>query len=203
MKGAVIIIIGILGITAGLAYTPSILPLHVCAAVLCYVGFLSCVICNLGIWLGKRWPTQLSMVMCDVGLWFALATIGTGAWWGYHAWGSAWVWEPRITGMLLMSLIFLSWRISCGILGPSMAGNPRLTATLLVLGLPSMFFTHVAVRFFGGIHPASVQASNSAHVMWYVFLLIGIAELLTGIGLGMLDWRRLNKKAGRMARQEP
>ncbi len=75
---------------------------------------------------------------------------------------------------------------------------------LLVLGLPSMFFTHVAVRFFGGIHPESVSSSGSGHVMWYLFLLAGLLELLAGIGIGVLDWRRLSKKeAGRMARQVP
>ncbi len=189
------ICIGIAGILGSIAITSSILPYHVCAAMLCYAGFLACVICNIGICAGKRWPMDLSIVFCDVGLLFALATMGTGAWWGYHAWGSAWVWEPRITGMLLMTLIFLSWRISCRILGDNLAGNRKFTATLLVLGLPAMFFTHVAVRFFGGIHPAAIADSGGSHTLWYSFVLTGISELLIGIGAGMIERYHLRKTA--------
>lgn len=200
--GLIAICIGIAGLLGSFAISASVLPYHVCAAMLCYAGFLACVICNIGICAGKRWPMHLSIVFCDVGLLFALATMGTGAWWGYHAWGAAWVWEPRITGMLLMTLIFLSWRISCSILGDNLAGNRKYTATLLVLGLPSMFFTHVAVRFFGGIHPGSIATSGSSHELWYSFLIVGLSELLIGLGVGLADRARM-KKAGRMAQQAP
>lgn len=199
MKAGLIVLgAGIAGLLCSIAISASILPYHVCAAMLCYAGFLACVICNIGICVGKHWSTHLSIVLCDVGLLFAVATMGTGAWWGYHAWGAAWVWEPRITGMLLMTLIFLSWRISCRIFGDNLAGNRKFTATLLVLGLPSMFFTHVAVRFFGGIHPGSIAASGSSHVQWYCFVIVGVSELLIGIGAGLMDWRRI-RQAVRMA----
>ena len=197
-KSAILLcILGLLGLIAGDVVTTSILPFHVCPAMLCYVCFLGCVVCNIGIRMGRDWHVGTALSWCDTGLVYALATIGTGAWWGHQAWGSAWVWEPRLTGMLLMTLIFASWRLACAILGPALVRSGRLTATLLVLGLPSMFFTHVAVRFFGGIHPASVSSSGG-HATWYGFVIVGISAILLGAGVWLLD-RRHQQKAGRMA----
>lgn len=196
------IVMGVVSIAAGIWVMPVILPYHVCSAMLCYVFFLICVGCNVFIGLEKNVSVAWPLAFCEVGLCFALVTLITGSLWGYHAWGAAWVWEPRLTGMFLMTLFFLSWRLACVVLGNTLVSNKKLTASLIVLGLPAMFFTHVAVRMFGGIHPASVVESEVVlQKMWPIVLVVA-GEILLGSGLVLLRGHQI-KKAGRMAQEAP
>ena len=178
---------------------PVIMPYHICCAVLCYVSFLLCVGFNIAIGFGKTCSVGYPLAFCEVGLCFALATMITGAWWGYHAWGKAWIWEPRLTGLFLTTLFFVSWRLVCAVLGNSLVANKKLTSSLIILGLPAIFFTHFAVRLFGGIHPASV---NQMHVVipekWpIVLVVVGLLFMSTG---GVVLRLRQIKKAGCIVR---
>lgn len=158
---------------------------HVPAAIFCYVFFIACIAVNIGIRAGKNVSPAIAIALCETGLLFAGITILTGSIWGYHAWGAAWVWEPRLTGMFLMTLFFLSWRLACAIAGPQITSKGQFTATLIILGLPAMAFTHLAVRLFGGIHPETMPASAATTPIWQwgliTLLYLAIAAALTSI----------------------
>jgi heme exporter protein C len=143
-----------------------VLIFHVPAAIFCYVFFIVCIAVNIGIRAGKNVSPAIAIALCETGLLFAGITILTGSIWGYHAWGAAWVWEPRLTGMFLMTLFFLSWRLACAIAGPQITSKGQFTATLIILGLPAMVFTHLAVRLFGGIHPETMPTSAANLPTW-------------------------------------
>ena len=158
---------------------------HVPAAIFCYVFFIACIAVNIGIRAGKNVSPAIAIALCETGLLFAGITILTGSIWGYHAWGAAWVWEPRLTGMFLMTLFFLSWRLACAIAGPQITSKGQFTATLIILGLPAMAFTHLAVRLFGGIHPETMPTSAATTPIWQwgliTLLYLAIAAALTSI----------------------
>ena len=150
-----------------------LLPYHICAAILTYIAFIACTGVNIALYVQnihkKPSSTEQSatkrrflrtlltpsaaIALCDAGLIFALETFITGMVWATDAWGAAWVWEPRLTGMLLMTTIFAAWRIGCSIVGHDTPNKIRYTAPLIILGLPSMVFTHFATDLIGGIHP--------------------------------------------------
>lgn len=179
-----------------------ILPFHVTAAVLSYAGFIVCVIVCIGVSAGKFRCPALAVSACSGGLLAACVTLVTGSFWGYHAWGAAWVWEPRLTGMLLTTLFFAAWRLACGILGLEAVRQAKLTASLVVLGLPGIAFTHLAVRLFGGIHPSKLSGSGSAQVPGWMFA-VGIV-LVGGLCalVAWADWRRWQKMDdGRIAQR--
>lgn len=138
----------------------------------------------------RHFAAQHAIAFCDIGLLFAAATLATGMYWAYHAWGAAWIWEPRLTGMLLMTFFFLSWRLSCGILGPETTQNIRYTAPLLILGLPSMFFTHFAIRLMGGIHPSSVAESGANFDSIATTATIADAEIAIAVALFLIRTKR-------------
>lgn len=138
----------------------------------------------------RHFAAQHAIAFCDIGLLFAAATLATGMYWAYHAWGAAWIWEPRLTGMLLMTFFFLSWRLSCCILGPETTQNIHYTAPLLILGLPSMFFTHFATRLMGGIHPSSVAESGANFDSLATTAEIAIAEIAIAVALFLIRAKR-------------
>lgn len=153
-----------------------LLPYHICAAILTYIAFIACTGINIALYVQnihtppsspeqsatkRRFLRTLltpstAIVLCDAGLIFALETFITGMVWATDAWGAAWVWEPRLTGMLLMTTIFAAWRIGCSIVGHDTPNKIRYTAPLIILGLPSMVFTHFATDLIGGIHPEAI-----------------------------------------------
>ena len=171
-----------------------ILVFHVPAACGCYLFFIACVVFNIGIQRGRRWSQAWAVAACEAGIVFALGTMLTGAWWGYHAWGAAWVWEPRITGMFLMTLFFVSWRIAVIILGKDAFANKKLTASLIILGLPAMFFTHMAVMLFGGIHPSHIAPSHHEGLIAHHVVLAVLGQTCAGIGVAWARKRALSKK---------
>ncbi len=173
----------------------SFLAIHVSAAITCYLFFIACVISCLCIAHGRSINPLFATSFCEAGLFFAAETLATGAFWAFQAWGKPWVWEPRLTGMFLMTLFFVSWRIAVAILGNEAVANKKLTASLIILGLPAIFFTHAAVRLFGGIHPDKMPASIS----WQAWMIILAALIHLGMGIAFAIVR-YKKMAGRMER---
>ena len=166
-----------------------VLPFHVTAACGCYLFFIACVVINIGVQLGRKWPQGVAVSCCEAGIVLAFGTMLTGAWWGYRAWGSAWVWEPRITGMFLMTLFFVSWRLAVAILGEEALINKKLTASLIIMGLPAIFFTHMAVRLFGGIHPSEIAPAHHAGVDAVHVILAILGQFCIGMAIA---WGRKN-----------
>lgn len=206
--------LGAVALGVSLFFVDGILAYHVSAACLTYLFFLGCVGFNIGAGVlatrsavgdaedtgPRRYRVSClaacAVSCCDVGLLFSAETLVTGAWWGHIAWGVSWIWEPRLTGMFLMTLCFMSWRLACAILGAEMVSKGRLTACLILLGLPSMAFTHVASQLFGGIHPATVEQSGAIFPAsgWMVDVVLG--HLLAGLACAGAIVRRKMKNRG-------
>ena len=177
----------------------TLLPIHVTAAMATYLWFIACVVQNVRVCLGRKANPRVAVAACEAGLFAAAVTMATGSYWAYHAWGTAWVWEPRLTGMFLMTLFFVSWRIAVAVLGAEAVSNRRMTASLIVLGLPSMAFTHLAARLMGGLHPSGMSHVERGPELWVGFAVAGIVEIAAG--LAWIWWR--TKKGGRIPEAEP
>lgn len=158
------------------------LPFHICSATACYACFMVCVVGCIGIAWTKKWSPLVPISACEAGLFFAAMTLISGSFWAKSAWGAYWLWEPRLSGMLLMTLFFLSWRLAVSLLGRQAVSNPKLTSSLIVLGLPSMLFTHLAVALFGGIHPASIGTLAHAHGEPWQYILYVAAMISSATG---------------------
>lgn len=193
--------------------SPSLLSFHICGVSLAYLAFIACTAINIGLYardirakkslkqnspnvptISRRFPLPTaSIALCDVGLAFAAETLMTGMFWAIRAWGAAWVWEPRLTGMLLMTAIFASWRLSCALLGSDTPNKIHYTAPLLVLGLPSMVFTHFATRLIGGIHPENIAQSGSTLGSWVSFTPIAIGHIAIGLAIFFLSCAAISR----------
>jgi heme exporter protein C len=59
------------------------------------------------------WKTKLSYIFslasAPVGAIFALITLITGSIWGYPIWGTWWVWDARLTSMLILFLQYIAY----------------------------------------------------------------------------------------------
>src|SRR5690606_37270105 len=106
------------------------------------------------------WRHQLADVAAKaaapIGAVFALICLVTGALWGRPMWGAYWLWDARLTSMLVLFLLYLGilalWR---AIEEPGQAG--RAAAILTLVGFVNVPIVKFSVDWWNTLHqPASV-----------------------------------------------
>lgn len=153
---------------------------HLPSAWLCYVGFIMCA------WYSLRYLQTresrydaLALSAAEVGLMFGVIVLTTGPLWARAAWGEWWRWEPRLTTMAVLYLIFACyWVIRA--FGGSGSEIRRFGAVLAIFGAPCIFIVHVAVSKWRGDHPNNIGLEPEMRVVLYscLFVFIIIYSLL-------------------------
>lgn len=118
----------------------------------------------------------------------ALALI-TGALWGAPTWGTWWVWDPKLTAVLIMFFFYVGYiALWEAIEDPDKAAD--LTAVLCLVGVVFAVMSRYAVEIFDGrtLHqPASLSLDAEENVsnVYYLPLLVSIVGFY-GVFIGLL-----------------
>src|SRR5499426_3624676 len=137
--------------------TVRIMFVHVPAAWLAMFGYTLIAIASLGtlIW---RHPLAdvAAKAAAPIGATFTLVALVTGSLWGKPMWGTYWVWDARLTSMLVLFLLYLGlialWQ---AIEEAGRAG--RAAAILALVGFVNVPIIHYSVVWWNTLHqPASV-----------------------------------------------
>ncbi|MFZ4738742.1 MAG: cytochrome c biogenesis protein CcsA [Bradymonadia bacterium] len=170
-------------IEAKMGVVQKIFYYHVNSAFMCYLGFLVCFAGSLAYLYNRkgRWDA-LALAGAEVGLVFGLIVLVTGPIWARAAWGVWWKWEPRLTSMALMALMFCAYWV-LQTFGGAGEGVRRLAAGIAVFATPNIFFVRIAVQRWGGLHPElEDKSSGGLHPdMRITFSTVGLVLLLTFI----------------------
>ena len=147
---------------------------HLPSAWLCYIGFIMCAGWSLRYLMSQKSEHDaLALASAEVGLTFGVIVLTTGPLWARAAWGVWWKWEPRLTTMAILFLIFTCYWVIRSF-GGDQAGIRKFGAVLAVLGAPNIFFVHIAVTRWRGDHPNNVGLEPEMRVVLYSCLLIFI-----------------------------
>jgi heme exporter protein C len=134
-----------------------------------------------------------------VGAAFTLVCLVTGSLWGKPMWGTYWVWDARLTSMLIQFLIYCGlialWR---AIEEPGRAA--RAVAILTLIGAVNLPIIKFSVDWWSTLHqPASILRMGGStidasmryplFVMIAAFTLLGIALHLSGMRTEILRRR--------------
>jgi len=137
--------------------TVRIMFIHVPAAWLALFGYTVIAIAALGtlIW---RHPLAdvAAKTAAPIGATFTFIALVTGSLWGKPMWGTYWVWDARLTSMLVLFLLYLGlialWQ---AIEEPGRAG--RAAAILALVGVVNVPIIKFSVDWWNTLHqPASV-----------------------------------------------
>ncbi len=99
------------------------------------------------------------------GAFFAALCLATGSLWGRPAWGTWWVWDGRLTSMLVLLFLYLAYialaeaadRDSQG------AGQSRIPAIFGLVGAINIPIIHFSVLWWNSLHqPPSIAMGKSA-----------------------------------------
>ncbi|MFN3197920.1 MAG: cytochrome c biogenesis protein [Bradymonadia bacterium] len=183
---------------------------HVSSAWLCYLGFILCAGGSLGyLWKRSTRADAFALASAEVGLLFGLIVLVTGPLWARPVWGVYWKWEPRLTSMALMVVIFAAyWMLRT--FGGSGDGVRRFASVLGVFGAPNIFFVHFAVKMWRGNHPQVLNINGGGGIspdMRMTLYGVALPALLLLFGLllrlrykALVDERMIKAMRRRLAR---
>lgn len=173
------------GLVWGLAIAPAdyqqgnsfrIMYIHVPAAFLAQSIYVSMAICGL---VGLVWKMKIADVALQqsapIGAWMAFIALLTGAIWGKPTWGAYWVWDARLTAMLI--LLFLYFGVIA--LGQAISNRDsaaRACAVLALVGVINIPIIKYSVEWWNTLHqPASFTLTEKPSMpasMWIPLLLM-------------------------------
>ena len=89
--------------------------------------------------------------LAPIGFTFCAIAIVTGSIWGQPTWGTYWVWDARLTSMLVLMLFYIIFILSYKlIVNPELSS--RICAGISVLGLINVFIIKYSVDLWSTLH---------------------------------------------------
>ena len=123
-----------------------------------------------------KWDT-LAHSAAEIGLVFSTLVIVTGSIWAKGIWGKWWTWEPRLTTMLILWLIYVAYlMLRSRSYTPSPEHGARYAAVLGVVGFIDVPIVYFAANWWRGLHPEVVTGpladsgsldSSMRVVLWF------------------------------------
>ncbi|CEA01629.1 heme exporter protein CcmC [Pseudomonas saudimassiliensis] len=162
-----------------------IIYIHVPAAFVaqsCYIMLAVAGIVSL-VWRMKLADVALKCA-APIGAWMTFVALLTGAIWGKPTWGTYWVWDARLTSMLI--LLFLYFGIIA--LGQAISNretSAKATAVLAIVGVVNIPIIKYSVEWWNTLHqPATFKITEKPAMpveMWLPLLLmvLGFYALFT------------------------
>ena len=130
------------------------------------------------------WKTRLSYLLsiaaAPIGATFTLITLVTGSLWAKPIWGAWWVWDARLTSMLILFLLYLSY-ISITKSGTSILRAEKPASVIAIIGFINIPIVKFSVDIWYSLHqPASVfkMSGPSIHSSMLIPLMIMFASFI-------------------------
>ena len=136
------------------------------------------------LWQGDRFSDLLAQAAAEVGMVFCTLVIITGSIWARPIWGVWWTWDPRLTMVVILWMIYAAY-----ILLRLLAGDneliARYAAVLGIVGVLDIPLLYIAVKLWRGIHP-KVEQEGARDDMNFAGLLCGVSLSFCMVDLGAL-----------------
>lgn len=199
---AAVLLLGI-GLVWGLAFAPPekyqgdsyrIIYIHVPTAFLAQSCYLMMAVAGL---VSLVWKMKLADVALQqaapIGAWLCFVSLVTGAIWGKPTWGTYWVWDARLTSMLILLFLYFGV-IALGNAISNRDSAAKACAVLAVVGAVNIPIIKYSVDVWNTLHqPATFTVTGKASMsaeMWLP-LLISILGIYCFFGLVLLMRMRL------------
>tara|TARA_Y100000768_G_scaffold322655_1_gene258932 strand:- start:524 stop:1231 length:708 start_codon:yes stop_codon:yes gene_type:complete len=119
--------------------------------------------------------------IAPLGLMFTCLAIVTGSIWAQPTWGTWWVWDARITSMVILGLFYTILIITNKIVTDENRAN-KISSIVAIVGLINIPIIKYSVEWWNTLHqPASIQFFKSSSIhssMLIPLLLMFLAFLL-------------------------
>ena len=133
----------------------------------------------------------ISKSLAPSGLVFNIVALVTGAIWGKPTWGTWWVWDARITSMLILALFYFMYLVAWRIYEDDEKVF-KATTIITILGIINVPIIKYSVDWWNTLHqPASINilSKSSIHVsMLYPLLMMTAAFALFSLLIFLMKY---------------
>ncbi|MCU1722901.1 heme ABC transporter permease [Pseudomonas sp. 5P_5.1_Bac1] len=157
---AAVVLIGT-GVVWGLAFAPQdyqqgdsfrIIYIHVPAAMLAQSCYVMLAVAGV---VGLVWKMKIADVALQsaapIGAWMTALALVTGAIWGKPTWGSYWVWDARLTSMLILLFLYFGL-IALGHAISNRESSAKACAVLAIVGVINIPIIKYSVEWWNTLH---------------------------------------------------
>jgi heme exporter protein C len=163
---AIAAVLTAVGLWLGLVISPAdyqqgesvrIMYIHVPSAWLAMFGYTGLAVCGLFALVWKHALADvLAKAIAPVGAAFAAITLVTGSLWGKPTWGTFWVWDARLTSVLILFFLYLG-HIALTHAFEDETRGARAAAILALVGVVNIPIIKWSVDWWSTLHqPASI-----------------------------------------------
>ncbi len=135
---------------------------------------------------GRAWGARLCASCSELAVMFGVIVLVTGPLWGKKAWGHYWVWDVRLTTVLILFLTFVAVLLARRYAGPA---RDRISAGLALFGAANIPLVYVSVNLWRGQHPKTTYVGSLGSTMYTAFF---VSLALFTLLFVVLLWIRLN-----------
>jgi heme exporter protein C len=170
---AIAVLCAVLGLYLGLIVAPEdyqqgatvrIMYIHVPAAWMASLiyGFMALMSASYLIW-RHTMADVLARESAAIGATFALICLVTGMLWGKPTWGAYWVWDARLTSMLILQLLYLGYM---AVATSEYSERARVAAAwVALLGAINLPIIKFSVEWWNSLHqPASILRAGGPSI---------------------------------------
>lgn len=178
---------GISGLVLGLLYAPAdyqqgnsyrIIFIHVPSALLAQSAYIMMAVASAVFLIWKmKMAAWVAKVVAPIGAAFCLIALFTGAVWGKPTWGTWWIWDARLTSMLVLFFLYFGVMVIHWVFDSAETGF-KAAGIVSLVGLVNIPIIKYSVNWWNTLHqPATLKLTEkpSMHIDMLIPLLIMIA----------------------------
>lgn len=106
----------------------------------------------------------ISKVIAPIGLIFTFITLVTGSIWGKPIWGTWWVWDARLTSVLILFFLYLGYILLIDSFDDREKGE-KIAAVISIIGFINVPIIKFSVEYWNSLHqPASILRSGGVSI---------------------------------------
>ncbi len=144
-------------------HTVKIMFIHVPSAWLAMMAYVLIAISSFGLLVFRHPLADVSAkAAAPIGAAFTLLALITGSLWGKPMWGTYWVWDARLTSVLLLFFLYLGlMALRSSIEDEALAA--KLTAVLALVGVVLLPIIKFSVDWWNTLHQPSTGLTTTVH----------------------------------------
>jgi len=166
-------------------YSVHIMFIHVPASIMCEFVYVCLAIASfLSLVFRQALAEAAARAEAPLGAALTFLALVTGSFWGKPTWGTWWVWDPRLTSVLVLFLFYVGYlALQAAIEDEAKAA--RACAILALVGAVNVPIVHFSVYWWNSLHQGSSLFAPGGPAMPPVYLwplVIMMLAYLTGFG---------------------
>ena len=117
--------------------------------------------------------------LAPIGSIFTLISIVTGSLWGKPTWGIWWVWDARLTSMLILFLFYVAYILTWKLISKYEKAS-KLSSIIAIIGLFNLPVIKYSVVWWNTLHqPSSINLTSAPTI--HFTMLIPLIIMLSGL----------------------